>query len=234
MPKKSFFDIDQKMFFYKLISLKKKQRMNNKTNGLIGITAVVVGVSTIIIMAGLRTDGYNHFHKAVSELGSTDAENKWIFNILGFIIPGILIAIFSFNLMKEFRSYSIKSYPFYLLILSGLFLTLAGLSPANMENKKSISTIIHSVGALGGAVFWLLCALTLWWQLKKNNIWKNTAISTFLIPFIMILAMSFVSENTPGISQRIIFIALYLFILILAGKQLWIANKKPQKIEKWN
>ena len=199
--------------------------MTDKTNGLIGISAVVIGVSAIIIMAELRTDGYDHFHKAVSELGSLDAPDRWIFNILGFILPGILISIFSFNLLKEFRSYPIKSYPFYLFIFTGLLLTLAGLFPINMEDKKSLTSIMHSIGALGGGVFWFLCALTLWWQLKKNNIWKNTAISTFLIPFIMIVAMSFVSENTPGLSQRILFIAMYLFILILAVKQLVVKNK---------
>ena len=199
--------------------------MNNKTKGLIGVIAVVMSILTILIMAELRTDGYNHFHKAVSELGSIDAPNKWIFNIFGYIIPGILISLFSFNLLNEFRSYPIKSYPFYLFFFSGIFLTLAGIFPANMEYRKSISSIIHSIGSLGGGICWLLCALTLWWQLKKNNTWKSIAIYTFLIPFIMIIAMSFVSENTPGISQRIAFAANYLFILILAGKQLLITNK---------
>jgi hypothetical membrane protein len=213
------------MFLCYLSSLKKNKGMNTRTNGFIGITAVVFGTLTIIIMAALRTDGYNHFHKAVSELGSLDAPNKWVFNILGFIIPGILISIFSYNLLKEFRSYPIKSYPFYLLILSGIFLILAGLFPANMENKKSITTVMHLIGALGGGIFWLLSALTLWWQLKKNNIWKNTAIATFIIPFIMILAMGFVSKDTPGLSQRIVFSAMYLSILILAGKQILLAKK---------
>jgi hypothetical membrane protein len=199
--------------------------MNTKTNGLIGITAVLIGVSTIVIMAELRTDGYDHFHKAVSELGSTDAPNKWTFNILGFIIPGSLISIFSFNLLKEFNSFPIKSYPFYLLMLNGLFLILAGLFPANMEDRNALGSIIHSIGALGGGVCWFLSALTLWWQLKKNSIWKNTGITSFMIPLIMILAISFVSENTPGLSQRILFIANYLFILLLAGKQILIVNK---------
>ena len=47
--------------------------MDNKISGLIGITAVTISTLTIIIMAELRTDAYNHFHKAVSELGSLDA-----------------------------------------------------------------------------------------------------------------------------------------------------------------
>ncbi len=205
--------------------------MDNKTNGLIGITAVVIGIATIIIMAELRTDGYNHFHKAVSELGSTDAPNRWVFNILGFIIPWLLIALFSFNLLKEFRTLPIKSYPFYLFILSGLCLTItiAGLFPANMENRQSMTTIMHQIGALGGGIFWFLCALTLWCQLKKNILWKNTAITTLLIPFILILSMSFVSTDTRALSQRFLFIAMYVFILIVSVKQLLMANNTPQK-----
>ena len=199
--------------------------MNNKPNGLIGIAAVVIGTLTIIIMAELRTDGYNYLHKAVSELGSLDAPYRWTFNTLGFVIPGTLISIFSFNLLKKFRSLPIKSYPFYFLILTGLLLSLAGLFPANLEDRKSITSLMHAMGSLGGGVFFILSALTLWWQLKKNKTWKKTAIVTFLLPFIMLLGMSFVSEDKPGLSQRIIFAAMYLFILILARKQLLTANK---------
>lgn len=203
--------------------------MNKKTNGYIGITAIALGTLSIIIMAALRTDGYNHLNKAVSELGSTDAPNNWVFNLLGFIIPGILISIFSYNLLKEFRRFSIKSYPFYLLILSGLFIVMAGIFPANIEDRKSVTTTMHLIGAQGSGIFWLLSALTLCWQLKKNKLWKGTAIASFIIPFLMLLAMVFVSKDTPGLAQRIVFIAMYLFILILAVKQLLVANYTTQK-----
>lgn len=196
-------------------------KLSSRTNGSIGIVAVMMSILTIIIMAEIRTDGYDHLHKAISELGSLDANNKWIFNIFGYIIPGILISIFSLNLLKEFRPLSVKSYPFYLFFLSGLFLSLAGFFPADMEDRQSLSTIIHSVGSFGSGVFWLVCALTLWWQLKKRGGWKIVALSTFLIPFVMIIAMSMVSENTPGLAQRIAFAANYSFILIIAGKLLW-------------
>ncbi|HTO15440.1 MAG TPA: DUF998 domain-containing protein [Edaphocola sp.] len=199
--------------------------MNNKISGIIGITAVTISTFTIIIMAALRTDGYNHFHKAVSELGSVDAPNKWTFNFLGYIIPGILISIFSLNLLKAFRSSLVKSYPFYFLFLSGLFLALSGVFPGNMENKQSLITIIHFIGAGGSGVFWLLCALTLSWQLKKNDHWKTVSIISFLIPFGMIIAMSFVPKNFPGLSQRITFASYYLYIFILAIKLL---NQKEE------
>jgi len=209
------------------ITLKEKQRMNNKTSGIIGITAVTISILTIIIMAELRTDGYNHFHKAVSELGSLDAPHKWTFNIFGYIIPGILISIFSLNLLKAFRSNFVKSYPFYLLFLTGLFLALSGAFPADMENKQSLITIMHLIGARGSGVFWLLAALTLWWQLKKKNHWKTVAIITFLMPFGITIAMSFVPKNFPGLSQRIVFAFYYLYILVLAIKLLNQREESP-------
>lgn len=201
--------------------------MNNKTSGIIGITAVAISILTIIIMAELRTDGYSHFHKAVSELGSLDAPHKWTFNIFGYVIPGILISIFSWNLLKEFRSHFVKSYPFYLLFLTGLFLALSGAFPADMEKRQSLITIIHLIGAGGSGVFWLFAALTLWWQLKKKDNWKTVSIITFLIPFGMIIAMYFVPKNFPGLSQRIAFAAVYLYIIILAIKLLTHREESP-------
>lgn len=197
----------------------KKLQMGNRINGLIGIGAVILSTITIIVMAELRTDGYDHFHKAVSELGAIDAPNKWVFNIFGYILPGALIAAFSYNLLNYFRSYPVKSYPFYLLIISGLLMSVAGFFPVDMDNRQAVSSIIHTMGSLGAGVSWLLCALTLWWQLKKNDSWKLTAIVTLIVPFLMIISMSFVSENSPGFSQRIAFGFNYLFILILAYKQ---------------
>jgi len=185
---------------------------------LIGIAAVVLSVSTIIIMAAIRTDGYNHAHKAVSELGSSDAPHKWVFNMLGYFIPGVLLALFAFNLKNHF-TIPMKTYSFYFLLLSGLFYALAGLFPADMEYRSSFSSVMHALGSIGSGIFWLVSALTLWWQLKKDNDWKTIAIITLIIPFTTIVTMVFVPEHTPGISQRVGFGGYYIFILVLAVKQ---------------
>jgi len=185
---------------------------------LIGIAAVVLSLSTIIIMAEIRTDGYNHAHKAISELGSLDAPHKWVFNMLGYFIPGLLFALFSFNLKNHF-TIPMKKYSFYFLFMSGLFYALAGLFPANMEYRNSFSSVMHVLGSMGSGLFWLISALTLWWQLKKDNGWKTIAIITLIIPFATVFTMAFVPEHTPGISQRVGFGGYFLFILALAIKQ---------------
>jgi hypothetical membrane protein len=197
----------------------------------IGVIAVVLSVSAIIVMAEIRTDGYNHAHKAVSELGSLDAPHKWVFNILGYFIPGVLLALFSFNLKNHFVI-PMKSYSFYFLLLSGLLWALAGIFPADMDHKNSFCTVMHIIGSMGSGLFWLLSALTLWWQLKKDNDWKAVAIITVIIPFITIFIMGFIPAHTPGISQRVGFGGYYIFILVLSIKQwtqLNAAKSKPER-----
>lgn len=204
--------------------------MNNKTNGVIGITAIVLSASTIVIMAELRTDGYNHFQKAVSELGSTDAPGQWVFNVFGYILPGLLISLFSINLLKEFKKDNVSYYPFYLLVASGILMCLAGFFPVDMENRQSMSSMLHTVGSLGSGITWMICALTLWWQLKKKEGWKAVAMVTFAIPFAMIVAMLFIPDTSPGLSQRIAFTFYFLYMALLAGKLVTAGTTKKSGI----
>jgi hypothetical membrane protein len=190
-----------------------------KYQAWIGITAVLLSTLTIIVMAELRGD-YNHTHRAISELGSVGAPHKWIFNMLGYFVPGILVALFAYALKNEFSDVSnLKTYPFYFFMLSGIFLSLAGIFPGDLAHRTSATTIMHLIGSFGGGLMWLICGLTLWWQLKKKAGWKAVAWLTFIIPFVTIILMGLTPKNTPGIAQRIGFAGNYLFILLLAIKQ---------------
>lgn len=190
-----------------------------KYQAWIGIIAVVLSILTIVVMAELRND-YSHAHKAISELGSVDAPNKWVFNMLGYFVPGVLIAFFAYNLKNEFRDVpNLKTYPFYFFMLSGILLSLAGIFPGDLAHRTSLTTTMHLVGSFGGGLMWLFCAFTLWWQLKKIAHWKVVAWVTFIIPFVTIILIGITPENTPGIAQRIGFAGNYLFILVLAIKQ---------------
>lgn len=153
-------------------------RKMKKYNAWIGVTAVVLSTLTIIVMAELRTDGYSHAHKAVSELGTVDAPNKWIFNISGYFIPGVLIALFAYNLKNEFTSVpGIKTYPFYFFIGSGILMSVAGIFPGDLDHKTSFTTTMHLAGAIGSGLLWLICVFTLWWQLKKKAHWESIALA---------------------------------------------------------
>ena len=190
-----------------------------KYQAWIGIVAVVLSTLTIVIMAALRSD-YNHAYKAISELGSVDAPNKSIFNILGYFIPGVLITFFAYGLKNEVKGVpDLKTYPFYFFMLSGILLSLAGIFPGDLVHKTSLTTTMHLTGSFGSGLSWLVCAFTLWWQLKKSAEWKVVAWITLIIPIFTIILIGITPKNTPGIAQRIGFAGYYLFILVLAIKQ---------------
>ncbi len=74
--------------------------MTNKTYGKIGILAPILFWTTYIVMSSIRPE-YSMLTKAVSELGSVDASNKWIWNIFGYLLTGILITIYGVGLYKN-------------------------------------------------------------------------------------------------------------------------------------
>jgi hypothetical membrane protein len=51
--------------------------MSNKTYGIIGIATPIVFLVTYLIMSSIRPE-YSMFTKAISELGSVNAPNKWL------------------------------------------------------------------------------------------------------------------------------------------------------------
>ena len=71
--------------------------MTNKVYGKIGMASPIVFLTTYVILSSMRPE-YSMFTKAISELGSVDAPKKWIWNSFGYILTGLLIAIYSFGL----------------------------------------------------------------------------------------------------------------------------------------
>jgi hypothetical membrane protein len=45
---------------------------------------------------------YSHFTKAISELGSLDAPNLWVWNIGGYILPGVAVSLLGLGLARHF------------------------------------------------------------------------------------------------------------------------------------
>ncbi|UMR28441.1 DUF998 domain-containing protein [Massilia sp. MB5] len=67
---------------------------------LAGLLAGVLFFASLIGFAALRSDGYAHGRKAVSELGALGAPSAPAFNLLGFIVPGLLLAWFAYALLR--------------------------------------------------------------------------------------------------------------------------------------
>jgi len=59
--------------------------------GVLGIVVPLWFAASYFLVSSLRND-YRHFNMAISELGSIGAPNALTWNLLGYIIPGAVIA----------------------------------------------------------------------------------------------------------------------------------------------
>ena len=193
--------------------------MTNKSYGIIGIVTPIVFLTTYIIMSSIRPE-YSMFTKAISELGSLDASNKWLWNSFGYILTGILIAIYAIGLYKNVAVTKSSKLPLYGILLSGVFMTVSGIFPGDFDNRESTTMLLHTVGSFGSYIFFLIGAFTYPKQMRKNEYWKQAIKPTLIFTWLTILFGSWpvIFPNMPALGQRITFLFYYLWITYTAIK----------------
>ena len=187
--------------------------MTNKTYGIIGIATPILFLTLYIVMSSIRPE-YSMLTKAISELGSLDAPNKWLWNFFGYILTGILIAIYSFGLYRNIAVTKSSKLPLYGILFSGVFMAVSGIFPADMDDRQSTTMLLHTVGSLGSYIFFLIGAFTYPKLMDKSDYWKRAKRPTLIFTFLTILfgAWPFVYPNIPGLGQRIVFFFYFAWI----------------------
>jgi len=207
--------------------------MNNKTYGIIGIATPIAFLTTYLIMSSMRPE-YSMFTKAISELGSVDAPNKWLWNFFGYILPGILIAIYAVGLYKNIAVTKSSKLPLYGILFSGVFMAMSGIFPADMDDRQATTTLLHTIGSFGSYLSFLMGAFTYPKVMRKSNYWKTVKKPTLLFTYLTIIfgAWFLVFPNIPALGQRIVFMFYFLWIFYTAIKlynqpsESPVANKK--------
>lgn len=195
--------------------------MTNKHYAIAGLIAPILFWLTYIILSNLRPE-YSFLTKAVSELGSLDAPNKWTWNVLGYSIPGLLISFFSFGLFKSISKSEGNKWQLYGIFLSGAFMAVSGIFPGDFDNRQSLTMLLHTIGSFGSYIFFLVGAFSYPIQMRKSGYWKSAVTPTILFTCSTILfgAWPFVFPQTPGVGQRFVFFFYFLWIFYTAYKLL--------------
>lgn len=195
--------------------------MTRRQFALFGLLAPVLFGITYFVMALQRSD-YSFLTKAVSELGSLDAPNKWYFNVFGYILPGVLISIFSIGLYQSMAQKASSRLPLLGIFLSGLFMAISGIFPGDFDDRTSTTMILHTVGSFGCYIFFLMGAFTYPKLLRESNYWKPVIFFSLTLTWLTIIfgAWPFVFTDMPGVGQRIVF-SLYFFWIVLHAFKLY-------------
>lgn len=189
--------------------------MNQKSHALAGIAAPMLFVSAYLFATAARPE-FNHFTKAVSELGAIHAPNAVFWNVLGFICPGLMIAFFAVGFHQAVAQADEGRLPFYALLLSGILMAVAGLFPGDFEHSTSFTTVMHAVGSFGSFIAFLVAAFTYPLYLRKSDFWEKTIVPSLTFTWLCILSGFLRTGIAPGISQRVGFAFYFLWIAFMA------------------
>lgn len=195
-----------------------KTRHNSITASLAlaGPIAAILFFGSLIIFGLLRTDGFTHGTKAVSELGAVGAPNALAFNVLGFILPGMLSVVLAWALHRASGRKHL-GVGIILLSLFGVCLAMAGVFQANMDDLQSTSSALHFIGAVLSGVFWTIAIFWLRPVLRAADVSARLVKFTpyFVIFIIAHLAIQVLFQTTglinPGWGQRVGFLGVFIW-----------------------
>jgi len=150
--------------------------MTERVAGGIGIAAFAVFWLALFAFAALRTD-YSHLHKAVSERGVLGAPHALAWNLIGFIVPGLLLALFGAGLANAIDGR--RGALWWLLVLSGLCFAATGVFPGEMRDGSPMMdsplTQGHLLFSNLAPLLWAIASFLVIRGVKRNPNWKPVA-----------------------------------------------------------
>lgn len=183
--------------------------MNRRRIGLLGIGAWALSWGTSVVLGALRPS-YSHVVNTVSELGAAGTPYATAWNIVGFIIPGALLAITGSTIARAAHAAPSLSRTLatVLLALSGLAVAGQGVMPAEMVNGvadvTSASTRGHFISSLISGAAWAVGALLLVGPMKRHPHWRGLHIVSIVLVLLTLVASFALRGTLPdGLAQRI-------------------------------
>lgn len=183
--------------------------MNRRQIGYLGIGAWVLFWTASVVLGALRPS-YSHVANTVSELGAVGTPHAAAWNVLGFIVPGILLAITGAAVARAVipTPSVLRAVATVLLVLSGVAIAGQGLMPAEMVNGvadvTSASTRAHFVSSLVSGAAWAVAVFLLIAPMKRNPEWRGLWIVSVALLLLVFGASLVLRGNLPdGLAQRI-------------------------------
>lgn len=183
--------------------------MNRRLVGFLGIAAWVMFWAASAVFAALRPS-YSHVVNTISELGAVGTPHATTWNVLGFIIPGTLLAIVGATIARAANAEPSLSriLATALLVVSGLAIAGQGVFPAEMTNGvadvSSASTRAHFISSLVSGAAWAIGALLLVGTMRRNPRWKSLGFVGLVLVTLTIVASFALRGILPdGLAQRV-------------------------------
>lgn len=182
-------------------------RRYRRFGALCGMIAGILSWTALLVFAAMRPS-YSHYVNAVSELGAIGSPNALSWNLIGFITPGVLLAIAGATLAASVAPNGWKSVACWLLIVSGLAFAGTGVFPAEMRDGAvlvtSASTRGHFIMSLVHGIAWVIAAVLLVLPMKGSSDWRGWhAVNVFLVLLVLLAVFGLRGRLSDALVQRI-------------------------------
>lgn len=193
-----------------------------KRTGLHLAWVAALACITAIVLAAASTDGYASMQHPVGLLGSDFSPHHDWFNPLGFVLPGLLVALFALALERVLHpSGHVLRIGFGMLLLAALAFAAQGLFPLDLGDLDAGSSRRHAVAnavfLLGGGGAGLLLGLAL---LPRAAL-RPAAVLGLLLAAGVAFQVGAPShrwglEFVPGAVERVLLLLWYAWLVALA------------------
>lgn len=206
--------------------------LNSRNAGLLGVAVCIIFWVAMLILGALRPS-YSQLVNDISELGAIGTPNAIVWNIVGFIIPGLCLALVGerLALVIDRRRKRAASLARWLLFLFGLGIAGQGVFPAVMENGVPVITSwrtqAHLLVSVLSGLAWIAGLILLIAPMRRNPQWRNWYLVN-VIAILVVIAGSFARGGRlpDGSIQRIVDAIVFAWFLLMSVRLIRIGSVK--------
>ena len=192
-----------------------------------GIAGPLLLTLMVIAVAALRL-GYSHYTQFISELGETGADLAWLVNYFGFMIPALLILVFSYALLIHFPRSPLSIAGSILVMLYAVSVFMASIFSCDVGCTPATPTLaqnLHNAAAIFAFPSLILAPFIWGVYFIRVDKWRRFAyysMATAAVSLLSLIAMvvSIDTRTGTGLTQRILLGSFFLWLALLATR-LW-------------
>ena len=187
--------------------------------------------SSIFIFGAFRP-GYSHSINAVSELGVLGAPNALPWNILGFVTPGVMLAVAGGAIAVSVTSKARRTFAFWLLVISGLGFAGTGIIPAEMDAGELLLTSAYTRGhfilSLFHGITWVAGSVLLIGPMSRSPDWRGWHMANLaLVLGVIVASFALRGAVSDALVQRIAGAIYFTWFLIKSIRLIQLGTKEP-------
>ena len=206
--------------------------VNSRNAGFLGGATCVVFWLALLILGSLRP-AYSQSINDISELGAIGTPNAMLWNIVGFIIPGMCLAVVGraiANSANTSRTRSAKLATWFLPVF-GIGLAGQGLFPALMVNGVPVITSWHTrthlIISIISGIAWVVGLLLLIRPMRRNSEWGRWYLINIAAVLLVIAGAFGRGGGLPdGLVQRIVDAIVFAWFVLMSIKLIQVGGRK--------